>query len=254
MSRTVERPLAEASSTDLRRARRGWSWRIVGAALVLAAWAGLFWFLILADRVDLYLSTRTSWVVPMAAGLLSIAALGTFAAARSSRSEALGLREGVVMSLLAVPVVLLVALPPATLGTFSASKKATFSGSSAGFFWTFDETSEVTLLMVAAAQTSDEGSKLLARRAGEEVAFVGFVARNADTPADEILLTRYVITCCAADATVVQVRVVNVTPARFEPEDWVEVRGQIYPIGRQVIVNASSVEEVARPEKPYLTP
>jgi uncharacterized repeat protein (TIGR03943 family) len=254
MSRTIELPLAEPSSKDLRRDRRGWNWALVGAALVLAAWAGLFWFLILAGRVDLYLSTRTSWVVPMAAGLLSIAALGTLAAARSSPWEALGRREAVVMSLLTVPVVLLIALPPATLGTFSASKKATFSGSSAGLYWTFDESSEVTLLMVAAAQTSDEGSKLLATRAGEEVAFVGFVARYAGTPADELLLTRYVITCCAADATVVQVRVVNVTPGRFEPEDWVEVKGHIYPLGREVVVDASSIEEVPRPERPYLTP
>lgn len=208
---------------------------------MLAAWAGLFWFLILADRVDLYLSTRTSWVVPMAAVVLSVAALGRLVVARSGRSEPLNLREGVVMSLLVAPVVILLAVPPATLGTFSAPKKATYSGSSAGFYWTFDETSEVTLLMVAAAQTSDEGSQLLAKRAGSEVDFVGFVARNSDTPADELLLTRYVITCCAADATVVQVRVVNVTPGLFDQEDWVEVKGTIYPIGRQVLRSCSSL-------------
>jgi uncharacterized repeat protein (TIGR03943 family) len=221
---------------------------------VLAAWAGLFWFLILADRVDLYLSTRTSWVVPMAAVVLSVAAVGRLVVARSARPESLDLREGVVMSLLVAPVVILLAVPPATLGTFSAPKKATYSGSSAGFYWTFDETSEVTLLMVAAAQTSDEGSQVLAKRAGSEVDFVGFVARNADTPSDELLLTRYVITCCAADATVVQIRVVNVTPGLFDQEDWVEVKGTIYPIGRQVIVVASSIEEAPRPERPYLTP
>lgn len=221
---------------------------------MLAAWAGLFWFLILADRVDLYLSTRTSWVVPMAAVVLSVAAVGRLVVARSPRPEWLDLREGIVMSLLVAPVVILLAVPPATLGTFSAPKKATYSGSSAGFYWTFDETSEVSLLMVAAAQTSDEGSQVLAKRAGSEVDFVGFVARNADTPSDELLLTRYVITCCAADATVVQVRVVNVTPGLFDREDWVEVKGTIYPIGRQVIVVASSIEEAPRPERPYLTP
>lgn len=190
----------------------------------------------------------------MAAVVLSVAALGRLVVARSGRSEPLNLREGVVMSLLVAPVVILLAVPPATLGTFSAPKKATYSGSSAGFYCTFDETSEVTLLMVAAAQTSDEGSQLLAKRAGSEVDFVGFVARNSDTPADELLLTRYVITCCAADATVVQVRVVNVTPGLFDQEDWVEVKGTIYPIGRQVIVVASSIEEAPRPERPYLTP
>lgn len=254
MSRTLELPAAQAEPAGGRNTRRAWSWPRVGGALVLAAWAGLFWFLILAGRVDLYLSTRTSWVVPMAAALLSVAAVGRLVAARSGRPEPLTLREGVVMSLLVAPVVVLVSLPPATLGTFSAPKKATFSGTSAGFYWTFDRSSEVTLLMVAAGQTSDEGVRMLAQRAGSEVDFVGFVARDPGTPADELLLTRYVITCCAADATVVQVRVVNVTPGRFDPEDWVRVRGRIYPLGREVIVDASSIEEVPRPERPYLTP
>ena len=68
------------------------------------------------------------------------------------------------------------------------------------------------------------------------------------------MLSRYVVTCCTADASVVQVRVVNVTPGLFVPDDWIEVRGQLYPIGREVIVVASSIEEVPRPDRPYLTP
>ena len=46
----------------------------------------------------------------------------------------------------------------------------------------------------------------------------------------------------------------NVTPGLFAPDDWIDVRGQIYPIGREVIVDASSIAEVARPDHPYLTP
>ncbi|MFI5052978.1 MAG: TIGR03943 family protein, partial [Acidimicrobiia bacterium] len=73
-------------------------------------------------------------------------------------------------------------------------------------------------------------------------------------PADEFLLTRFVITCCVADATVVQVRVVNVTPGRFRQNQWVDVQGQIYPLGREVIVNATSIGPLPTPAKPYLTP
>jgi len=47
---------------------------------------------------------------------------------------------------------------------------------------------------------------------------------------------------------------VNVTPGRFDENDWVRVRGQIFPLGREVIVTADSVEEVPRPDRPYLTP
>jgi uncharacterized membrane protein YcgQ (UPF0703/DUF1980 family) len=48
--------------------------------------------------------------------------------------------------------------------------------------------------------------------------------------------------------------VVDVTPGQFTNEDWVEVTGTIYPIGREVIVDASGIAEVARPDHPYLTP
>jgi hypothetical protein len=34
----------------------------------------------------------------------------------------------------------------------------------------------------------------------------------------------------------------------------VEVTGPIYPLGREVIVDAQQVTEVDRPDRPYLTP
>jgi hypothetical protein len=46
---------------------------------------------------------------------------------------------------------------------------------------------------------------------------------------------------------------VNVTPGAFEDNEWVEVTGTIYPIGREVIVNAGTILDVPRPERPYLS-
>jgi uncharacterized membrane protein YcgQ (UPF0703/DUF1980 family) len=85
------------------------------------------------------------------------------------------------------------------------------------------------------------------------VSFVGFVTRYDDTPADEFLLTRYVVSCCVADAMVAQVQIVNVTPGAFADGEWVKVAGTIYPLGREVIVDASSVASVGRPARPYLS-
>lgn len=246
---TRGRPAARAEQRSPRR----WSAARVGGGLVLAAWAGLFWFLLLTGRDAYYLSTRTSWVVPVAAVLLTAAAVGRLATARSSRTEPIARRELGVMVAMVVPVLLIVALPPATLGTFSVGKRAGFSAvgvaTSAGEIGS----GELTLVDVAAAQTTPEGERALAQRAGETVDLVGFVTRYDSTPADEFLLTRYVVTCCVADATVAQVRVVNVTPGAFEDNEWVEVTGAIYPLGREVIVNASAIEGVPRPDRPYLT-
>ena len=49
---------------------------------MLAAWAGLFWFLWVSGREAFYLSTRTDWVVPIAAVLLTAATVGRLASAR----------------------------------------------------------------------------------------------------------------------------------------------------------------------------
>jgi len=256
MSRTASRsatPPAGAIEPIDATAPRWNQARLAGAAL-LGAWAAMFGFLFVTGRVNLYLSTRTSWVVPVGAALFTAGAIGTLLGARSAPGS-LSRREATVMTLMVVPVVLVLALPPATLGSFSAAKKTSFSSARfSSVYGQITASSEITLLSVAAAQTSDQGAQALAKRAGASVDFVGMVTRYADTPADEFLLTRFVITCCVADATVAQVRVVNVTPGRFRQNEWVEVTGPIYPLGREVIVSATSIAPVPTPEKPYLTP
>jgi putative membrane protein len=232
-----------------------WSPSRVAGSVVLGAWAFLFWFLQLTGRVNLYLSTRTSWVVPVGAVLLTLATIGRVASARTSRPEPLRRREAWVLTLMVLPVVVVLALPTATLGTFSASRKTTFSGSGfSSIYGQITADSPITLLSIASAQTSTEGAAALAKRGGAPVDFVGFVTRFADTKADEFLLTRYVITCCVADATIVQLHVVGVVPGVAKANDWVEVKGLVYPIGREVILSATSVVKVPRPATPYLTP
>jgi putative membrane protein len=239
------------------REERADSWsapRVAGAA-VLAGWAVLFWFLLLTGRDSLYLSTRTSWVVPVGAVLLTGASVGRLVSARTRMPVGMTVRQAWALGLMVVPVVLMLALPPATLGSFSAGKRTGFAASGIATSGGDVATGPLTLIDVAAAQTSKEGEAALAKRATEMVDLVGFVVRYADTPSDEFFLTRYIVTCCVADATVAQVRVVNVPPGAFSPNEWVDVKGAIYPLsGREILVNATSVVPVPRPERPYLTP
>jgi uncharacterized repeat protein (TIGR03943 family) len=232
---------------------RRWSLSRLAGAVVLGAWAGLFWFLWFSGREAFYLSTRTDWVVPVASILLSAATIGRLASAKVTTPKPLAARELWIMGLMVVPVVLVVFSRPATLGTFSTGKRSAFSGTGPAAAGDIGS-GELTLIDVAAAETSPEGERALAKRAGEPVDFVGFVSIRDDTPADEILLARYIITCCVADATIAEVRVVNVTPGQFSNEDWVRVTGTIYPLGREVIVDASDVVAVERPDHPYMTP
>jgi putative membrane protein len=227
--------------------------RLLGA-LALAAWAGLFWFLLITDRTQYYLSPRTDWVVPVGAVILTAAALGRVASARVSIADPLTRWDAVGIGLVAAPVVVVLALPQGALGSYAASRRSSFVG--AGFVTSAEDvaTGELSLVDVAGAVRSEEGMTALVRRAGTEVSFVGFVVRDAGMPADEFMLTRFMISCCVADALGVQVRVVGAPPGQFEEDDWVQVTGAIYPLGREVAVDASDVVAVHRPKHPYLTP
>jgi hypothetical protein len=79
---------------------RTWSPGRVAGGLVLGAWAALFWFLLITGRDDLYLSTRTSWVVPVGAALLTAAAAGLIVSARVRTPRPIGSREAWVMGLM----------------------------------------------------------------------------------------------------------------------------------------------------------
>lgn len=234
--------------------KRHWSPVRVATGMMLAAWAGLFWFLLISGRDLLYVSTRTRWVVPTGAVILTGAAVGRLWSARTDELETLGRREAWVLGLMMVPVVTVLVLPPASLGTYAASRRSSFLR--AGFSANPADiaTGPLTLVDLASSPATELGQKALQQRAGDSVSFIGIVTTYGDTPSDEFYLTRFVITCCVADATVAQVRVVDVTPGQFENGDWVQVDGTFYPLGKDMIVQASRVTKVPQPHNPYLTP
>lgn len=221
---------------------------------VLGAWASLFWFLLVTDRWSLYLSTRTFWVVPTGAILLTIAAVGRLMTARVPRPEPVPSSLSWTLGVIALPVVLILVLPPATLSGYALGRRGGFVGSGVSVSTSDIASGTLSFIDVAAAQSSKAGMAALRSRAGEQVTLEGFVWRQDGAAADEILLTRYVVTCCVADATSAQVRVVNVPPGRFAPDDWVSVTGRIYPLGNEILVDASAVQAIPQPERPYLTP
>jgi putative membrane protein len=231
-----------------------WSVGRLLTAVVLAAWAALFWFLLLSGRSNLYLSPRTAWVVPVGAILLTIAAIGRAASGRVRSPAPPSAKEIWGLGVIVLPVAVVLALPPTSLGTYAASKRSSFA--SAGVVASAEDvsTGELTLVDIVGALRSAEASEALAERAGEVVSFVGFVARDKGMPADEFMLTRFVISCCVADALSVQVRVVGAPPGEFENDDWVRVSGRFYPLGEQSVVQTEEIQRIPRPNHPYLNP
>ncbi|HZK51986.1 MAG TPA: TIGR03943 family protein [Actinomycetota bacterium] len=221
--------------------------------LALGSWAGVFWWLLITDRTSLFLSTRTAWVVPTGAILLTVGLLGRLLSLRTEEAKPITARSAWGVGLIVMPVITVLALPPASLGSYAAERRSTFS--SGGIVASADDiaTGDLSLLDVAGGLRSRDGVAALSDRAGEEVAFTGFVTKDPGAPADEFVLTRFMVSCCVADALSVNVRVVGAPPGRFEADEWVRVSGNFYPLGRDVIVDSTDIVVVERPKRPYLS-
>jgi uncharacterized repeat protein (TIGR03943 family) len=182
-----------------------------------------------------------------------VAAIGRSLTIRSTEPRPITPRDTLSMIVLIVPIVVVLALPPATLGSFAASRRSTLSG---GYVTSVEDivNGELTLADVGGALRSRESMRALAARAGTSVEFVGFVNRDEGAPADEFTLTRFLISCCVADALSVEVRVVGAPPGQFKHDDWVRVSGALYPLNNEVVVDATEVVGVPRPKEPYLNP
>jgi uncharacterized repeat protein (TIGR03943 family) len=89
---------------------------------------------------------------------------------------------------------------------------------------------------------------------GRQIRLVGFVVRMPDGSID---LARLVIGCCAADATPVKVRMQGDGLDAYEPDTWLEVRGEMVPgsateaNGYVPLFTVASLREVPAPEDPY---
>jgi uncharacterized repeat protein (TIGR03943 family) len=228
-----------------------WSPVRVTTAIVLGAWAGLFWFLLFSGRTYLYLSSRTAWVVPLGGVILTVAAVGRLASARAERPEPLTRRAAWAHAFIVFPVVAVLALPPTALGSFAASRRSLGTGFVTGGP-TLAAGDRVTLASIAAAGWSEDARRALVDRAGSRVSFEGIVDRREGQPAEEFMLTRFIVSCCVADAISVQVRVVGAPPGRFQEDQWVRVEGTFYPVAHETVVDASSIEPIPRPDSPYL--
>ena len=81
----------------------------------------------------------------------------------------------------------------------------------------------------------------------------GFVTREPGMPADELLLTRFVISCCVADATTATVRIVGAPPGGLRRRRVDHRHRAGVPAGGRVVVAASSMAAIATPADPYLS-
>ncbi len=94
------------------------------------------------------------------------------------------------------------------------------------------------------------------RYKGLKVKLDGFVLRDSSLPENYFLVSRFVISCCAADARPVGIPV-HFDPAKWQlkNDDWVEVTGTLDAAeilqDRQPVVEAEKIQPIPVPDNPY---
>jgi putative membrane protein len=98
----------------------------------------------------------------------------------------------------------------------------------------------------------------LAPYLGQTAKVTGFVYHDPRLPANQFIVSRFVITCCAADASAIGMIVTWNESSALKESDWVEVKGPVQSsqLGGQPIplIAASLVQSVQQPGQPYLYP
>jgi len=92
--------------------------------------------------------------------------------------------------------------------------------------------------------------------AGQPVNVQGFVIHPRELPEEYLLLSRFIITCCAADVYPVGLPVkLTKNRSAYPPDTWLEIQGVMmtekFGDRRQLTIQASSIKEIPKPDNPY---
>ncbi|WP_144506778.1 TIGR03943 family putative permease subunit [Bacillus mycoides] len=91
---------------------------------------------------------------------------------------------------------------------------------------------------------------------GKEITFSGFIYNDKDVTGNKVVVARYGITCCIADASVWGMIVTGQTVEKFPEETWVKITGLLdettYKRTLFPLVKISKVEKINKPADPYV--
>jgi len=226
-------------------------------AIVLLLWSGFFAYLWISDEMVRFLGPRTYWVVPFGCLTLGGAAFAHLVALRRehkaghkaeggmSRSDLVGI------AVLLVPIVAVIAVPQAELGAQAVTRKATGAGATSALLAPSapDAGRPPNFIDVHFANDSDEYAAALGIGDGTPLNLTGFVSSTNGT--SDFTLTRFYVSCCAADAIPYSVSVVK-EGAGYPDNTWLRVNGVLQSEGRELKLMAEAIEEVEPPDNPYL--
>lgn len=91
---------------------------------------------------------------------------------------------------------------------------------------------------------------------GQPVNIKGFILHDPALPDNQVLLARFIVTCCAADARVLSLPIQKVSELNDAKDDqWFEIKGKMAVVEadgkRSLLVQPENAQRISEPEDPY---
>ncbi|MBK8046096.1 MAG: TIGR03943 family protein [Anaerolineales bacterium] len=166
------------------------------------------------------------------------------------------------VALILLPIILGVVVPPQPLGAAALANREVNVG--------LQNSALPSAVRAAAAKQGSERNILdwlntfatstnaSEEFAGQDARVEGFVFRDDRFGEDQFMVTRFVVSCCVADANVAGLVVEWPDAATLPADQWVEVTGRFEAgalAGETLpVLHAQSIKPVDVPEQPYLYP
>jgi len=187
------------------------------------------------------------------AGFIAALMLGRLEPVGSSREA---LTRAIVML---IPLIFLYTVYGQGLGGHALSKKYVGNQLELPYVFTDDPPPEEAVENGADAQLNLlQINQQMETLQGKRVSTEGFVYTDANMPANHLMLFRFSIFCCAADATPIWLFLKKEGIGTFEPESWVKVEG-IFELGNingktvpMILADTVTISEPPAPGAQYL--
>lgn len=226
--------------------------RTTTRALVIAGWAAFFIYLWASGEQVRFIGPRTQWVVPFGALTLTLAAIAHLFILRSKRPVPLRRSELLGAFVTMLPIAALLMAPAPELGALAASRKSGTTGlASAAAFAPPAGDRPVSFIDVHYAELSEDYAASAGIVDGRPLELVGFVS-GSDEPGT-FQLTRFYISCCAADAIPYSVTILPADGESFDDDTWLRVDGELVAREGGYALQAESIDTVHAPKNPYLS-
>lgn len=225
-------------------------------AAVLALWTVFFGWLWISGEMTRYLGPRTYWVIVFGTLALGTVALAHFLSLRTSDEPApIRLREVLALLSLLVPLAAVALVPDAELGALAASRKLSGASSAIDVSKLAPEKKlagyEPSFIDFFSGSVSAAYARNVGLKEGREIELLGFV--SSEEAKVGFYLTRFYVSCCAADGIPYSVLIdPGEQTALYEEDQWLSVTGEVAKLGKEFILRATEISEAEEPDNPYL--